>query len=74
MVIVGGGVAALEGALALAQLAPDLTDVTVIAPNIELVDRAMIVPAQFGYTTARRYRLQRSVHAAGADLLSGELD
>jgi hypothetical protein len=33
-------------ALAFAQLAPDLTYVTVVAPNIELVDRPMIVPAQ----------------------------
>jgi NADH dehydrogenase FAD-containing subunit len=43
VVIVGGGVAALEGALALAQLAPHLTDAIVIAPNTEFVDRPMTV-------------------------------
>ena len=39
VVIVGGGVAALETALALADLGRDRTDVTVIAPNTEFVYR-----------------------------------
>ena len=33
VIIVGGGVAALEAALALRELAPEHTDVSVIAPN-----------------------------------------
>src|ERR1700683_4898792 len=41
VVIVGGGVAALESALALAHLAPEHNDVTLIAPNSELVYRPM---------------------------------
>jgi hypothetical protein len=49
VVIAGGGVAALETALALADLAPDRTDVTVIAPNIEFVYRPMIVREPFAY-------------------------
>ena len=47
VVIVGGGVAALETALALPQLAPELTAVTVIAPNGELVYRPMTVGEPF---------------------------
>ncbi len=44
VVIAGGGVAALETALALADLASDCTDVTVIAPNTEFVYRPMSRP------------------------------
>jgi sulfide:quinone oxidoreductase len=73
VVIVGGGVAALEGALALAQLAPDPTDVTVIAPNAEFVDGRRSASEAFEYGMARHYPVAEIVHAAGADLLSGQL-
>jgi 2-polyprenyl-6-methoxyphenol hydroxylase-like FAD-dependent oxidoreductase len=52
VVIAGGGVAALETALALADLAPDRTDVTVIAPNSEFLYRPMIIPEPFAYSAA----------------------
>ena len=74
MVIVGGGVAALEIALALAKLAPRGTDVTVIAPNSEFVYRPLTVREPFSYSLARRYPLERIVRAAGARLLREELD
>jgi sulfide:quinone oxidoreductase len=73
-VIVGGGVAALETALALHQLAPEQTTTTVIAPNDEFVYRPMTVREPFAYATARRYPLTQIVHDAGAGLLADELD
>jgi sulfide:quinone oxidoreductase len=74
VVIVGGGVAALETALALRELAPEQTAITVIAPNEEFVYRPMTVREPFAYTAARRYPLARIVHDAGAELLVDELD
>lgn len=73
MIIAGGGVAALETGLALADLAPDLTDTTVIAPNTEFVYRPMVVREPFAYSSAQRYELARIVSDAGAKLLEGEL-
>jgi sulfide:quinone oxidoreductase len=73
VVIVGGGVAALESALALSQLAPELTDVTLIAPNLEFVYRPMVVREPFAYGAAHRYPLASIVHDASATLLCGEL-
>ncbi len=73
VVVVGGGVAALETALALADLGRDLTDVTVIAPNTEFVYRPMVVREPFAHGAARRYPLVPIVRDAGARLLPGEL-
>jgi sulfide:quinone oxidoreductase len=69
VIIAGGGVAALETALALRELAPDHTDVTVIAPNTEFVYRPMAVREPFAYGPAHRYPLAPIVHDAGATLL-----
>ena len=73
VVIAGGGVAALETALALADLAPERTDVTVVAPNSEFVYRPMVVREPFAYGAAHRYPLAPIVHDAGAKLITGEL-
>jgi sulfide:quinone oxidoreductase len=73
VVIVGGGVAGLETALALADLAPDRTEVTVLAPNAEFVYRPMVVREPFAYRSARRYPLAPIVRDAGAELITGEL-
>src|SRR5271167_277563 len=73
VIIAGGGVAALETVLALGDLAPDHTDVTVIAPNREFVYRPMAVREPFAYGPARRYLLEPIVNDAGARLLSDEL-
>jgi sulfide:quinone oxidoreductase len=73
VIIAGGGVAALESALALADLALDRTDVTVIAPNTEFVYRPMTVREPFAYGSASRYPLAPIVRDAGAKLLTGEL-
>jgi sulfide:quinone oxidoreductase len=59
VVIAGGGVGALEGALALRDLARDLVDLTLIAPNDEMVYRPMTVREPFSYALAERYPLER---------------
>jgi sulfide:quinone oxidoreductase len=72
--IVGGGVAAVEAALALSQLAPEQIDLTVIAPNEELVYRPMSVTEPFAFGGARHYKLAPIVADAGARLLTDKLD
>ena len=74
VVIVGGGVAALETALALRELAPEQTATTVIAPNDEFVYRPMTVREPFAYPAACRYPLAQIVRDAGAELLTDEMD
>lgn len=71
--IVGGGVAALETALALAQLAGERTDVTLIAPNAEFAYRPLSVREPFAYGAARGYPLSRIARDARATLLVNQL-
>ena len=73
VVIAGGGVAALETLLALRALAPDLTAITLIAPNPEFVYRPMTVREPFAYPQAHRYPLAPIVREAGAELVVDEL-
>jgi sulfide:quinone oxidoreductase len=73
VIIVGGGVAALESALALSHLASELTDVTILAPNHEFVYRPMVVREPFAYGAASRYPLQRIASDTGATLLKEQL-
>jgi sulfide:quinone oxidoreductase len=72
--IVGGGVAALETAIALHELAPEHTACTVIAPGEEFVYRPMTVREPFSFGSARRYQLARIVDDAGAELVADELE
>jgi sulfide:quinone oxidoreductase len=74
VIVAGAGVAALETALALAELAPKRTDVTILAPDREFVYRPMTVREPFGYGAARRYPLQRIAADAGARLLADSLE
>lgn len=73
VLIAGGGVAALETALALAEIAPDRTSTTVLAPNEEFVYRPMTVREPFAYPEASRYPLAQIVDDAGAELVSDAL-
>jgi sulfide:quinone oxidoreductase len=73
VIIAGGGVAAVETALALAHLAPDRTDVALVAPNPDFVYRPLAVREPFAYARARRHPLQRIARDAGAELLVGEV-
>lgn len=70
VIVAGGGVAALETALALAELARELTEVTVVAPSDEFVYRPLAVREPFAYAKARRYELEPIVSDAGATLLA----
>ncbi len=72
--IAGGGVAALETAIALAELAGDRIATTVIAPNEEFAYRPLSVREPFAYAPARRYPIARIVADAGAELVVDELD
>src|SRR5262249_34578090 len=71
VIIAGGGVAALETALALADLAGDRTEVTLIAPNSEFFERRMVTREPFAYGPADRYKRAWIARDAGAELLRG---
>jgi sulfide:quinone oxidoreductase len=73
VLIAGGGVAALETAIALADLAPDLTSTTVLAPNSEFVERPMRVREPFAYPEARHFPVDQIVRDAGAEPIADEL-
>jgi sulfide:quinone oxidoreductase len=66
VLIAGGGVAALEGALALQALAPELVEVELVAPDRYFVYRPLLVTSHHG--EAQSFPLQRLAEAAGATL------
>lgn len=66
VLIAGGGVAALEAALALHELAPELIDVELVAPDSYFVYRPLLVT-----NDARSFPLERLAEAAGATLRHG---
>jgi sulfide:quinone oxidoreductase len=68
VVIAGGGVAALEGALALRELAGERVRTTIVCPQPEFVYRPMTVREPFAYSTARRYPLDEIARDVGAEL------
>jgi hypothetical protein len=70
VVIAGGGVAGLEGALALAELAADRVAITIVAPNAEFVYRPMSVGAPFAFASPQRHPVARLAADVGADLLA----
>jgi sulfide:quinone oxidoreductase len=68
VLIVGGGVAGLEAALALRELGGERIATTMIAPNPEFVYRPMTVREPFGYAEARRYPLAELARDIGVEL------
>jgi sulfide:quinone oxidoreductase len=68
VVIVGGGVAALEAALALRDLGGERVAMTMIAPNPEFVYRPMTVREPFSYPLAQRYSLEEIARDIGVEL------
>jgi sulfide:quinone oxidoreductase len=68
VVIVGGGVAALEAALALQNIAPELADVELVAPDADFTYRPLAVAEPFLAGEVRRFPLSTLVEAAGASL------
>jgi sulfide:quinone oxidoreductase len=73
VVIVGGGIAAVETALALADLAGERVSMTILAPDAEFVYRPMTVREPFAYGPAARYPLASIAADTGAELVSAKL-
>jgi sulfide:quinone oxidoreductase len=71
VLIAGGGVAALEGALSLRELAGERVEIKMLAPNEEFVYRPMTVREPFGYGDARRYPLDEIARDIGFELHAG---
>src|SRR6476469_7889861 len=73
VVIAGGGVAALEAALALRTLAPELTDITLVAPTDRFRFRAAAVGEPFGRAEVHRFDLASIARDIGVTLRHGTL-
>jgi sulfide:quinone oxidoreductase len=73
VLVAGGGVAALETALALRALASDLVDVALLAPEYHFYYRPLAVAEPFGAGRVRRWELDDLARGAGADFVPGEL-
>jgi len=65
LIVAGGGVAGLEGALALRATAGDLPTVDLICPEPEFIYRAMTVAEPFGYARPARIGFERLAHDRG---------
>src|SRR6266487_4991653 len=73
VVLCGGGIAAIEGLLRLRRLAGEEVEVTLIAPNEELVYRPPAVKEPFGLFGARRYPLSNITADLGAEWVRASL-
>ena len=70
VVIAGGGVAALEAALALRELAGDRVATTIVAPNAEFRYRPLLVHEPFKPAATASYSVAEIAERAGARLLA----
>ncbi len=73
VLIAGGGVAGLEAALALHDLAADRVSLRLLAPNPEFVYRPLTVREPFSFGQARRYPLREAVEYVRGELIEGRL-
>jgi sulfide:quinone oxidoreductase len=73
VLVAGGGVAALETALALRELAGGIVHVELVAPELHFHYRPLAVAEPFGVGRVRRWELGDLVRAAGAEFAPGEL-
>jgi sulfide:quinone oxidoreductase len=73
VLIAGGGVAGLEAAFALRQIAGDRVTVRILAPGDEFVYRPTSVGEPFTTAHARHYSLAKLAAAAGAELVPDRL-
>ena len=69
VVVAGGGVAGLEGLLALRALAGDQVDLTLVAPDPEFTYRPLAVAEPFALGHAYRVPLSQFAQDAGAELV-----
>ncbi len=70
VLIAGGGVAGLEAALALGDLAGDRVAIKLITPAAEFVYRPMTVREPFAFGEAERYPLKQIADELGASLIA----
>src|SRR5579875_3052193 len=70
VVIAGGGVAALEAALALHELAGERVAVTIVAPNTEFRYRPLITREPFAPAVTASYSIAEIAERAAARLLA----
>ena len=73
VLIAGGGVAGLEATLALRELAADLVDVELIAPEARFSYRPVAVAEPFGLGETRQFDLAELAAAGGARFTAGGL-
>ena len=73
VVVVGGGVAAVEGLLRLRRLAGDAVDISLLAPNEEFAVRALSVKEPFAMGRAERHQLGKIADDQGAELVRDSL-
>jgi sulfide:quinone oxidoreductase len=73
VLIAGGGVAAIEAALALRETAGALAQISMLAPNPTFLYRPELVGEPFAYPTARRYQLARITADLGIRLHADSL-
>jgi sulfide:quinone oxidoreductase len=73
VLIAGGGVAALEAALALRELADERVSTALLAPESEFVYRPMTVREPFAYRVAERYPIDKIARDIGVELLTDSL-
>lgn len=71
--IIGGGVAGLEGVLALRDLAGDRAELTLVSPGPDFVYRPLMVDEPFGLGPAEQRALAPIAEELGASFVTGSL-
>src|SRR3954468_15032906 len=74
VVIAGGGVAAVECALALHDLAGDRLRLTIVAPNADFELRALRTAEPFSRDHVRRHALRDLAKRVGAELVAAAVE
>jgi sulfide:quinone oxidoreductase len=73
VLVVGGGVAGLEGLLALRDLAEDRAALTLVSADDEFVYKPLLVEEPFGLGPAERHELEPIAREQGAEFVRGAM-
>lgn len=73
VLIVGGGLAALEAMLALRHLAGDRVRTAIVSPQRDFIYRPLAVAEAFGLRRTRRFDLGALTESAGAELVAAKM-
>ena len=74
VLIAGGGIAGLEAALALADLAGDQADLALLAPEPDFLYKPLMVEEPFTHEPAERHELAPALAEIGVELIRGTLE